>query len=300
MDAISLQSASLSVRVALRGAEIKSLRTASGTELIWHGDSAWWDYSAPVLFPIIGPVALDRVQCQGQPYAMASHGFARTSLFEVLDVAPDRVTLALKANTATREHYPFDFTLLIEHRLSAGSLCTEVRLSNTGSQPLPASFGFHPALRWPMAGRPRAEHHLIFEQAEPSKVKTVTRGGQMQVTDTPLPLHDRRLRLSDHLFEHGALVLDPAQSQGLALADDLGPLLNLRWTCCPQLGLWTKPGAPFVCVEPWAGHPRPVGWDGELADKPGSMRLAPGATRTFSMSIDCKPLLQREAEPRPH
>ena len=300
MDAISLQSAGLSLRVALRGAEIKSLRTASGTELIWHGDSSWWDYSAPVLFPIIGPVALDRVQCQGKPFAMASHGFARISIFEVLDVAPDHVTLALKASAATREHYPFDFTLLIEHRLSAASLCTEVTLSNTGFQPLPASFGFHPALRWPMAGRPRAEHQLIFEQAEPAQVKRVIRGGQLQATDTPLPLLDRRLRLSDHLFEGGALVLDPVQSQGLALADDLGPLLNLQWTGCPQLGLWTKPGAPFVCVEPWAGHPRPMGWDGELADKPGSMRLAPGASRRFSMSIDCQPLLQRQAQPQPH
>ena len=299
MDAISLQSAGLSVRVALRGAEIKSLRTASGTELIWHGDPIWWDYSAPVLFPIIGPVALDRVQCQGQPFAMASHGFARTSIFGVLDVASDRVTLALKASTATREHYPFDFELLIEHKLIASGLHTAVTLSNTGSQPLPASFGFHPALRWPMAGRPRAEHQLIFEQAERAKVKRVIRGGQLQETDTALPLQDRCLRLSDHLFEHGALVLDPVQSQGLALADDLGPLLKLRWTGCPQLGLWTKPGAPFVCVEPWAGHPRPVGWDGELADKPGSMRLAPGATRTFSMSFDCQPLLQRQAEPRP-
>lgn len=166
MDTVSLQSADVSVRVALRGAEIKSLRTASGTELVWHGDTTWWDYSAPVLFPIIGPVALDRVQCQGQPFAMASYGFARTSIFEVLDVASDRVTLALKASTATRERYPFDFELLIEHRLNAVSLHTAVTLSNTGSQPLPASFGFHPALRWPMAGRPRTEHQLIFEQAE--------------------------------------------------------------------------------------------------------------------------------------
>lgn len=167
MDAISLQSANLSVRVALRGAEIKSLRTASGTELIWHGDTTWWDYSAPVLFPIIGPLALDRGQCQGQPFAMASHGFARTSIFEVLDVASDRITLALKASTATREHYPFAFELLIEHRLNVVSLHTAVTLSNTGSQPLPASFGFHPALSWPMAGRPWAERQLIFEQAEP-------------------------------------------------------------------------------------------------------------------------------------
>ena len=299
-DAISLQSAGLTVRVALRGAEIKSLCTASGTELIWQGDSAWWDYSAPVLFPIIGPVALDRIQCQGQPFAMPSHGFARTSIFEVLTLAPDRVTMALKASAATLEHYPFDFELLIEHRLNAVSLHTAVTLSNTGSQPLPASFGFHPALRWPMAGRPRAEHQLIFEQAEGAKVKRVIRGGQLLETDTALPLQDRRLRLSDHLFEHGALVLDQVQSSGLALADDLGPLLNLRWTGCPQLSLWTKPGAPFVCVEPWAGHPRPMGWDGELADKPGSMRLAPGASRHFSMSIDCQPLLRRQAEPGPH
>ena len=41
MDTVSLQSADLSVRVALRGAEIKSLRTANGIELIWHGETIW-------------------------------------------------------------------------------------------------------------------------------------------------------------------------------------------------------------------------------------------------------------------
>lgn len=53
----------------------------------------------------------------------------------------------------------------------------------------------------------------------------------------------------------------------------------------PHLGIWTKPGAGFVCIEPWQGHASPEGFDGELADKPGMVAIMPGATESFAMSI---------------
>jgi galactose mutarotase-like enzyme len=53
----------------------------------------------------------------------------------------------------------------------------------------------------------------------------------------------------------------------------------------PKLGIWTKAGARFVCIEPWHGIADPVGFDGEIWDKPGILRFAPGAARTFSMQV---------------
>ncbi len=53
----------------------------------------------------------------------------------------------------------------------------------------------------------------------------------------------------------------------------------------PHLGIWTKPGAGFICIEPWQGHADPEGFEGELAGKPGIVLVQPGETETFTMSI---------------
>ena len=46
----------------------------------------------------------------------------------------------------------------------------------------------------------------------------------------------------------------------------------------PHLALWARPPAPFLCIEAWTGHGDPVGFAGELADKPSMRLLPPGAT----------------------
>jgi len=293
MDAITLRSTSLTASISLKGAEIKSLRTDRGIELIWCGDSVWWDYSAPFLFPVIGTVAAGTVQCKGEALVMPSHGIARISRFVVLELETDRVNLVLRANDLTRQHYPFDFVLRVEHRLQANTLHTTVTLINSGEETLPASFGFHPALRWPMTNRATEAHRLVFEKIEQAKLKIVNSNGQLEQTDAALSLKSRELMLTNSLFTMGALVLDPAQSRTLKLADDLGPLISMRWTGCNQLGLWTKPGAPFICIEPWAGYPTPVNWTGPLEEKPGSFQLKPAASQCFSMAIDCASVVDR-------
>jgi galactose mutarotase-like enzyme len=53
----------------------------------------------------------------------------------------------------------------------------------------------------------------------------------------------------------------------------------------PRLGIWTRPGARFVCIEPWHGIADRQGFDGEIWDKPGILRFAPGEARTFSMQV---------------
>ena len=57
----------------------------------------------------------------------------------------------------------------------------------------------------------------------------------------------------------------------------------------PHLGIWTKPGAPFLCVEPWQGYAAPEGFAGELATKPGIVRLEPGASASYAMTIEVAP-----------
>ena len=45
--------------------------------------------------------------------------------------------------------------------------------------------------------------------------------------------------------------------------------IEVAWHGFEQLGLWQKPGAGFLCIEPWRGYASPVGFDGEFTTKPG-------------------------------
>jgi galactose mutarotase-like enzyme len=53
----------------------------------------------------------------------------------------------------------------------------------------------------------------------------------------------------------------------------------------PHLGIWSKPGAGFVCLEPWQGFADPIDFDGELAKKPGIVAIPPQSERVFELSV---------------
>jgi hypothetical protein len=46
-----------------------------------------------------------------------------------------------------------------------------------------------------------------------------------------------------------------------------------------------RPGADFLCIEPWHGTASPVDFDGEFRDKPGLMLIPPGERRVLTLRI---------------
>jgi galactose mutarotase-like enzyme len=44
----------------------------------------------------------------------------------------------------------------------------------------------------------------------------------------------------------------------------------------PHIALWSRPGAPFLCLEAWSGHGDPEGFSGDIFAKPSMQRLNPG------------------------
>ena len=69
-------------------------------------------------------------------------------------------------------------------------------------------------------------------------------------------------------------------------AADRGPSIEMSWQGLPDLGVWSKlVGAPFLCIEPWHGFASPSEFDGEFADKPGLMQIAPAEKRTLGYRI---------------
>lgn len=275
----------LSAAINPFGAELSSLRDAEGRELMTDADPAFWTGRAPLLFPVVG-VTRDGIRLGDRHYAMPKHGFARHSMFEVVTVEPTRAVFSLGDSEATRAVYPFAFRLEAEFRLEEATLVTEVRVLNRGEVPMPASFGFHPAFAWPLPyGRPRAEHRIVFAADEPSRLRKITPEGLIAEDRRDSPLDGRVLPLADALFTEDALVWDPVESRSVTYGADGAPQLRIAFPDTDRLGIWTKPGAAYVCVEPWHGIADPEGFEGDFTDKPGVFIVPVGAEKVMQMTV---------------
>jgi galactose mutarotase-like enzyme len=283
---VTIGSGELTARVDPLGAQLAALADAQGRDLLWDGNPAVWTGRAPLLFPIVGELVGGRYRLGGQSFALARHGFARRSVFAIVDSAGDRARFRLQADAASLKIYPFPFELDVEFRVRDSSLTITVLVKNKGPADMPASFGFHPALRWPLPyGRPRAEHSIEFAEQEPAPVRRLDAHGLLRPEPQPTPVRARRLALTDALFSEDVVIFDAVRSRAVTYGADSGPRIRVNFPDTPFLGVWTKPGAAFICIEPWHGIADPVGFAGDFTAKPGIFTVAPGAARAIEMTL---------------
>ena len=290
-DWIRITNGTLGAAINPLGAELSSLTDADGRELMTDADPRFWTGRAPLLFPVVGMTATGTIRVDGQSYPIAKHGFARHSVFSVIETSATRAVFALADDQATRAAYPFAFRLEVAFELRDATLAIDVTVVNPADEPLPASFGFHPAFAWPLPfGRARADHRIVFAQDEPGPLRTIiVEKGTIGSQERSSPLDGRVLHLADALFTDDALVWDPVASQAVRYGVDGAPQLDIAFPDTPRLGIWTKPGAAYVCVEPWCGIADPEGFDGEFRDKPGVFTVAPRGEKRIGMSVTLTP-----------
>jgi galactose mutarotase-like enzyme len=87
------------------------------------------------------------------------------------------------------------------------------------------------------------------------------------------------------LFREDVMIFDQLNSRSLRYGSADGPQVEVRFPDARYLGLWTKPGAPFICIEPWQGISDPAGFAQDFTRKPGVCMVAPGASHSLNMGI---------------
>jgi galactose mutarotase-like enzyme len=84
--------------------------------------------------------------------------------------------------------------------------------------------------------------------------------------------------------------LDDISFDKLSLCGKDGkPYVTLHFPGFPYAGIWSPPGAPFVCLEPWYGRCNEMDASNELVDRPGMMSLAPGQSWHGGYDIESEP-----------
>jgi len=285
MDNHTIRTDRISATIKSDGAELCSLRSADGLELLWQAGPEWPRH-APVLFPIVGRLKNDELRHRGQVYPMTQHGFARDSRFAWLEREASFCRLELQDGPETRARYPFAFRLVVTYAVRDADLEVSLQVFNMGEEVLPASLGAHPAFNWPLShGLSKQDYRLLFSAQETAPIRRL-KDGLMRPEPEPTPIQGDTLDVTEQRFADDAIIMDQLASSSVRYEGARGPSIEMSWDGFRELGVWSKPsGAPFLCIEPWRGYASPADFDGDFIDKPGLMHIPPGEQRSLRYRI---------------
>lgn len=266
------------------GAELSSLVTKDdGAEWLWQGDAQWWSGRAPLLFPVVGRSPANQVEIDGQIHPMNPHGFARRSLFTLRTQQTDEVQLELVADDQSRLSFPFAFRLRLTYRLDGATLVTTAEVINEDSRPMPFQFGYHPAFQWPLPQAQGLPHQVEFDVA-PTHLLRLNGDGLIDETRHPAPVTGQGIPLDSDDYVNDAMVFADLGASRFTLQAGKTRLV-METENLPDFALWQKPGAPYICLEPWHGTaPFPAQGAG-LAKRSNAITLAAGDARSFTMRL---------------
>lgn len=281
----TIESSSLKVSIQKTGAELCSIISKeTGKEYIWQADPKVWGSHAPVLFPIIGGLKDGFYTFEGKSYKISKHGIVRgNSNMIAEEQLNNSITFVLHSDDSTKEMYPFDFQFRIRFSVSENRITVTHQVINVGDSELLFSLGAHPAFRCPAhEGADYDDYHLEFEQPEYAETHLLDMQKGLVSDETELILNSaKRLPLHKHLFDRDALIFKNLKSDSVSLVHkENEKVLTMDFSDFPYLGIWAKPGADFVCIEPWLGIADSIDHNQQLVDKEGILALEAG--RVFS------------------
>jgi galactose mutarotase-like enzyme len=275
MSIISLSNDVISAQINTLGAELCSLKNTENKDFIWEGDPAYWGKHSPVLFPIVGTLKNNTYTHNNKEYILTRHGFARDMEFELVDQTANTATFSIQSNSTTLASYPFQFELQIQYTLFHSTLEIAYKVINKDNSAIPFSIGAHPAFALPGNFE---NYSLEFEKVEPLEYTLLENDLVSTQTET-IATNSNFIPLTHKLFERDALIFKKLQSKSLTIVEKEIPRLKVHFEDFPNLGIWTKVGAPFLCIEPWFGYSDTTETNGNLFEKEGIIVLK--STDTF-------------------
>lgn len=276
----------MNICVSKKGAELQSI-IANGREYLWQGDTQFWGRRAPILFPIVGKVADDKLRINGREYTMKQHGFARDTEFAERDGK-----YVLTENG--REKYPYAYELAVNYKVDGNTLTCNWQVTNRGDETMYFQIGAHPAFLLPDYDALHQLHgYLRCYDGNGNTVLPITTtrlvdGLRQKTAPKVLANKDALIPITDKTFADDAIILDAGNIASVGLMD--AKVNEILRVSCPQaqvFGLWApnKPGCPFVCIEPWCGIADNASFKGDISERDCIHSLEPGKKYEFRYSI---------------
>ncbi|UGS22776.1 aldose 1-epimerase family protein [Flavobacterium channae] len=277
---ITISNSKISASINSIGAELIRLEK-DNKNYIWTVDETYWNKTSPILFPIVGRLKNDSYSVNNTTFELPRHGFARNYDFQIVNQTENSVLFQLESNSETLKNYPFDFQLQLEYVLEGNSLKMNYSIVNKSNETMPFSIGAHPAFT---IENNFSDYSLRFNKDD-KFISYELENEQFNNTFKEINSENNAISLDYLLFEKDALVFKHLNSDELTLLKNGQEVLSVQFEGFPYLGIWTKPNAPYLCIEPWCGLADNVNHNGELSKKEGINLLEKDAVFKRTMTI---------------
>lgn len=251
-----LENEFLKVAIDLRGAQLSSFyNKQTGIEHLWQANPDIWPWHSPNLFPVVGGLINNQLLVEGQPYEMGRHGFARQSEFILLEADEVSASFSLPYCEKTLQVYPYKFDYQVLYMLIDNSLRVTHKVINLDKKTIYFSVGAHPAFNIPFFKDENYEdYYLEFETDEHLEANMLSADGFFTGETHPVATPGNKLYLTRHLFDADALVFKQLNLRMVSIKSKKhDQSVSVEFPHYNYLGVWAKPGADFVCIEPWLG-----------------------------------------------
>lgn len=286
----SISNDKLEVSILQTGTEICSIKSVrTGLEYMWDANPDIWGSHAPVLFPAIGAIKNKEAIINGKPYQVPRHGFVRHNEdIRLVSSTSDELKYQLDYSAETLKVYPFKFQFNIIFRLEESKLTVLHQVKNLDDQKMYFCLGGHPAFRCPVhAGEKYEDYFLEFEKEENASTTLLSPEGLITDVTEPMIENSNILNLRSDLFNRDALIFKNLKSQSVSLKSRKSEQsLTVSYQEFNFLGIWAKPNADFVCIEPWLGMADHENTDGQFHQKEGIVQLEAGEEFNASYKIE--------------
>lgn len=253
---VTLENEFLKVSVNSEGAELVSVfNKMSKIEHLWQADPKVWGWHAPNLFPVVGKCINDRLLIDGKIFPMEKHGFARTSHFKWVESTDIHAKFILNYNQATLAVYPYKFEFQVLYDLFGDYVQVSYKVINKDENSIYFSLGAHPAFNIPFHSNEAYEDYFIeLEKEERLEKHLLSTEGYFTGAFEPVPMDGNKINLHKEIFNQDALVFKKLISRKVCIkSKNHNEYISISFPHMDYLGIWAKPAAPFVCIEPWLG-----------------------------------------------
>lgn len=287
----SVKNKFLQLSVKEIGAELCSIKSVkSGKEYVWQANPEVWNSHAPNLFPVIGCLKENGFLYKGQEYKCPKHGFVRNNKnVSLIESTENSLAFRFMYSEDTLKIYPFKFEFNIKYILEGSKVVVEHTIANHGNEPMLFSLGGHPGFNCPMNDDENYnDYYLEFELPETDRSWRVQQDGLIGKDTIEVFNSPGIIELHPHIFDEDALIFKNLKSKKVSLKSRRSnQVLSMDFKDFPYLGIWAKPNAPYVCIEPWIGIADSYNSDRNFETKEGLVTLAANQSfvATYSISI---------------
>lgn len=280
----------LEIEIASHGAELKAVRYC-GINYLHDGNPAFWNRTAPLLFPNIGSIKNNETIINNQPYHLTKHGFIREREFNVIDHEKSSITFRYTSNADDLVLYPFKFQFDVTYQIHGNVLKSYIVITNLSENTMLFNLGLHPAFKVPLFPNESFEdYHFVFEKPGTYDCPTVNLKDGTIDYETPSRHFDnlKILPLNYQDYQNDALIFQNLATHQISLVNkDESHGVHFEFYDFPILGIWTPNHAKanFICIEPWIGGADSINHNGQFSDKKAIMKLEPKEEKLITYQI---------------